>query len=171
MSCATIIDNDSTLVTPATFAQEFECAFRASNHDTVANARIRFNPNGTWETSRVPIASQQNGSWHIGAPSNPADFEIRFVGNVRKVTITSGTMDCMTPPYQETNTAVDTGWLPLNIAREYEATAYATANVVCDMQNTVATFTFTITIRQISKPANTVTGSGSVCGEADAMAG
>lgn len=169
MSCATIIDNDSTLVTPATFAQEFPCAFRASNHDAAANAKIRFNPDGTWQTARVPVDVAQSGSWHIGAPSNPADFEIRITGNVRTVTTTSGTMDCATPPYQETNTPIDTGWLSLAVAQEQLAIAYATANVNCTEQSTNTVLTFTATIRQISRPANAVSDSGSVCAEADAM--
>lgn len=170
MSCVNIVDNDSTLVYPPTFAQEFECAFRASNHDASASLRIAFYPDGTWQTRRVPAIGPNNGRWHVGTPANPADFEIRITGNVNKITTTSGTVDCMTPPYQETNTPVDTGWVSLSVMQEYINYAYATANINCDMQNTVATFNFTITIRQISNPANSVTGSGSTCAEADAMA-
>lgn len=169
MSCTTIFDNDSTLVQPPTFAQDFGCAFRASNHDAAATSKLRFNPDGTWSVSRT-FGVASNGNWHVGVPANPADFEIRITGNVQRITTTSGTVDCLTPPYQETNTAVDTGWLPMNIAREEEAWAYATANIVCDSQDTSTVFTFTVQIRQISNPANTVTGSGSVCAEASAMA-
>lgn len=169
MSCVNIVDNDSTLVYPPTFASEFQCAFRASNHNANANARLTFKPDGTWSTARVPVAAANNGNWHIGAPSNPSDFEIRFTGNVQSVTTTSGTPDCTTPAYQETNTPVDTGWLSLATMQEFLATAFAASNAICDMQNMVTTFNFTVTIRQISKPANTVTGSGSVCAEADAM--
>lgn len=167
MSCVNIVDNDSTLVNPATFGQFFPCAARASNHDASATSRIIFNPNGTWQAWRT-FSAANNGQWHIGAPANPADFEIRFVGNINQITTTSGDPGCSTPALQEFNTPVDSGWLTLNVAHEQAITAYATANAICNMQDTDVTFDFTIYIRQISNNANAVSGSGSICASASA---
>lgn len=166
MSCVNVLDNDFTLVSPPTFAQEFACATKASNHNAAALARITFNPDGTWAIFRNAGAAA-SGSWHVGAPA--VAFEIRFIGNVQEVTFTSGTVDCDTPAYQETNTPVDSGWLPLSVAQMMEVAAYAVSNVICDSQEMIATFTFSIQIRQISKPTNTVTGAGSICADATAF--
>lgn len=168
MSCVNVLDNDNTLPAP-TFGQEFSCAFRASNHNASSNSRIKFNPNGTWVVSRSPLSGPDTtGSWFTGVPPVPADYEIRFVGNIQRVINTSGTMDCITLPYQEFNTPVDTGWLSLATAQEQLVTAFAASDVNCNSQNAVGIFTFNITIRTAANHANNVSASGSICAEADA---
>lgn len=167
MSCVNILDNDLTLVSPATFGEDFACATGTSNHDVLVTATLRFKPNGTWEVLRSPTGGTSSGSWHIGAPANPSDFEVRITGNIQKITTTPGCPD--EPPYEETNTPVDTGWLQLNVNRQQVVSAFAHANVLCPEQHEDSTFEFTVQIRQISNHSNTVTDSGSMCAQADAV--
>lgn len=177
MSCVNILDNDNTLVNPPTYAQDFECAVRLYTHNAGARSFINFLPDGTWTVRnemQAPSILIASGSWHVGVPANPADFEIRFTGNVRKVTETQGTnpnpgMECEEIPYQETNTAKDSGWLQLNMAREEFITATALSTGRCGEQNQQVTYTFTIQIRQMSNNSNSVTGNGTLCAEADAQ--
>lgn len=174
MSCANILDNDTTLVAPPTFAQGFECHVRASNHDAAAGAALRFLPNGTWTLSHGGGLNllMETGNWHIGAPSNPGDYEVRITG-LRDTVFTRtpglGSSDECTGSYVNDGVAFDTGWVTLSSTALASVNAYAQANVSCN-ENMTETLAFTATIRQISNPSNNVTGSGSICAEADAMA-
>lgn len=178
MSCVSILDNDSTLVSPPSFAQNFDCAIRSYTHNAGARSTLNFLPNGTWTLGNevlFPNLFVATGSWHVGVPANPADFEIRFTGTVHKIIETQGNnptpgMECNELPYQETYTPEDSGWQPLNVARAEFITASAIATGRCGQQDTYVDFPFTIQIRQISNNSNAVSGSGTLCAEANAQA-
>lgn len=170
MSCVNVLDNDSTLVNPPTYGQSFRCAFRGSNHDAASTSRIRFNTDGSWTVTRSTGGGGASlGSWHVGAPANPGAFEIRFTGNVQEIKNTSGNQDCFTPPVEETNDPVDTGWLSLAVAQEQSVSTFASANVNCNAQDSEAIYEFVIQIRQISNQANAVSTNGSICAGASAL--
>lgn len=158
----------TTLVAPA--LTEFGCHFRASSHDAAATSRIRFNPDGTWQVLHGTYGNiaHASGTWHNGVPNAPAAYQIRITGTEykTKTRMQNGAEPC--DPVADTTIPYDTGWVSLGSSVEQVVSVFAQANVYCS-ENAVGTNTFTVEIREVALPTNTVTASGSICAEADAM--
>lgn len=181
MSCVNILDNDTTLL-PPNFTGVLPCAYAVSewhlNTDstTWATQTLRFKPDGTWEKvnhadNPVSTTVVETGAWIAGA-FNPADYQIRITG-VKHTAIYSwpagqwgGSDICAgflgVPPLISYDPPYDTGWLPLNSPR-VEATGIGLMGSEICMRYVDVIDEYTVQIRQISNPANTVTGSGSLC--------
>lgn len=187
MSCANVLDNDTTLVTPG-FTGDHPCVVVAvptcnsggSMKSASAGSTLSFLPDGTWQvfgggggsancgsTAAAPSGVIASGNWITGT-FNPADYEIRITGQQRFEYNTAPPVGALSgcpnpedpigydPPY-------DTGWLSLASPQSIGSTANANCGQVCVI-SVSAIKTFTVQIRQIANPANTVVGSGSICG-------
>ena len=176
MSCVNILDNDTTLVSPPTFAQDFECQIRLATHNAGARVTLTFLPNGTWTLTHLAGSGsivEQTGSWYIGVPPNPGLYEIRITG-LRDTVDTRwphvanpGEEPCL-GSYANYGVPFDTGWVALSSSVAALAQASAMSNTFCN-ENMTESLAFTVTIRQASNHGNSVTGSGTLCAEADAQ--
>lgn len=186
MSCVNILDNDTTLVTPTftgahpcVVAQVPLCNSGGFTKSANANSQLTFYPDGTWNvtgagggfancgnTSAAPSGVLASGVWIAGTFS-PSDFEIRFTGQQRYEYDTAPPVGALSgcpnpqdpigydPPY-------DTGWLSLSAPQGIASPASTNCGQVCVI-SVDAINAFTVQIRQISNPANAVSGTGSLC--------
>lgn len=188
MSCANVFDNDTTLV-PPTFTGSHPCAFgegpECNDAGNIAyasaNSSLTFNPDGTWVVngygngsgncgpgSGGPNGVIASGNWITGT-FNPADFEIRITGQKRYEYDTrppAGAFSGCPNPQDPIgyDPLFDNGWQPATSGPSVLAAMNINSTQVCVI-SVMAVTEFTVQIRQISNPANTVTGSGSVCAE------
>lgn len=186
MSCVNILDNDTTLV-PPTFGGAHPCVVTqvplcdSGGYMKTANAQsvLRFYPDGTWQvtgsgigsascgnTGASPTGILASGFWITGAFS-PSDFEIRFTGTSRieydTATPVGALSGCPNPPDPIAyDPPYDTGWLPMSSVQLINVYANTDCGQVCVISAT-AIKPFTIQLRQVSNPANAVTGTGSLC--------
>ena len=187
MSCVNVLDNDTTLV-PPTFTGDHPCVVVAvptcnsggAMKSASASSVMSFNPDGTWQvygsgggsascgtTSAAPSGVLASGNWITGT-FNPAEYEIRFTGQQRfeyDTATPSGPLSgCPNPPDPiGYDPPYDSGWLSLASPQSINSAANANCGQVCVI-SVSAIKTFTVQIRRISNPANSVTGSGSICG-------
>ena len=185
MSCVNILDNDTTLLPPG-FALAHPCVVASvpncgtqSTKSASAQSTLVFKPDGTWQvtgagagyascgnTAASPTGVLASGNWITGAFS-PSDFEIRFTGTQRyeydtqpPVGIYSGCSNPedpigYDPPY-------DTGWMQLSAQQSIMSSFNINNGQIC-LISVNAINAFNVQIRQISNPANSVNGAGSLC--------
>lgn len=186
MSCVNVLDNDTTLV-PPTFTGVHPCAHgegpECDNPSRIsyasANSSLVFNPDGTWVVTGYgsgtgacgagtggPNGVIASGNWITGS-FNPADFEIRITGQKRYEYNTrppSGPFSGCPNPEDPIgyDPPFDNGWQPATSAPNVTAVMNINSTQVCVITVNAVT-EFTVQIRQISNPANSVTGTGSIC--------
>lgn len=186
MSCVNVLDNDTTLV-PPTFGGAHPCVVATVPtcdsggymKNASASSTLSFLPNGTWQvsgngggtsrcgtTTAAPSGVLASGNWITGT-FNPAEYEIRFTGQQRFEYDTANPVGalsgCPNPPDPiGYDPLYDSGWLSLASLQSVASAGSADCGQVCVI-SVAAIKTFTVQIRQISNPANTVTGSGSIC--------
>ena len=186
MSCVNVLDNDTTLV-PPTFTGAFPCAeaevptCNSGGYlkSASANSTLTFYPDGTWvvtgygggmancgTTSGSPNGVIASGEWITGA-FNPADFEIRVTGQKRYEYNTqnpTGPFSGCPNPQDPIgyDPPFDDGWASLSVGHAVTAGVNVNSGQVCILSLKAVT-EFTVQIRQISNPSNSVTGSGSIC--------
>ena len=156
---------------PPTFAQEFGCHTKTANHhNAAAGEALRFHPDGRWTVTKGTEynAEYMEGMWITDSPSDPGLYECRIEGTKTSYVNETGGIDCL--GFVETIEPFDTGWLPLSSIVEATVNIVAMATIMCD-QDASETLAFTASIREILTPVNLITGSGSICAEATAIAG
>lgn len=174
MSCVSVLDNDTTLVNPVTFAGEHPCTSRVSTHDTTPVAILRLLPTGVWEVRAAGVGGTgfygviNTGSW-IAGTFNPADYEVRFWGVQHDEESRAGSSPCcdLAEDFVD-DTPFDSGWLGLGVMREQQIVArHAMATGYCNSMTTYSSAPINVQIRQIANPANSVFGIATLCAEGD----
>lgn len=136
-----------------TYGKVFGCATDGGVNGGGAGETLTFSPDGSWRVD-VSSAGTTSGAWYSPTPA-PAGWEIRITG--------TNTDDSSCIVMGTSTDPFDTGWKPLNTDVLIGAGAGGVTSAECPSFIDKNTVTFTATIRKISDPSVTASGSGTLC--------